>query len=247
MTKQTHNETIRAGLFAVAPILPVFLVLGGLLGLFMNQAGISDWQAWLNSLLVYAGASQFSMVELLNSGATYPIILMVTFVINLRHALMVASMAPWFAPIHPRLALFGVFFVTDESWAVSIREIRQQRGSILFFFAATLPAYVTWSSATYLGWHFGELLPSTPLFIQTINFISMAFFVAILALLYEGKSNILPWLISAVLSIVLYRYVSQSWHMVVAGVAAAIIAIYLPNQSVKQSANQSNTGDTDHE
>lgn len=229
---------IRAALIAISPIFPVYVILGALLGLFMNQAGISSWQSYINSLLVYAGAAQFAMTDLLKSGATFPVIILLTFVINLRHSLMVASMSPWLAPIRSPLAYFSVFFVTDESWAVSIREIRGQRGNIIFFLTATLTLYVTWSSSTVIGWHFGELLPDSVLFNQTINFLSLAFFVAILGLLYDDASQLLPWLIAAVISVVLYRTITQTWHVMIAGIVAAIIGVWL------QSKPRSNTGES---
>lgn len=235
----TQTETlpiiIRRALLAIAPIFPVFLVLGGLLGLFMNQAGISSWQSWLNSLLVYAGASQFAMVDMLKSGATFPAIILLTFIVNFRHSLMVASMSPWLMHIRSPLAYFSVFFVTDESWAVSIREIRSGRGNIFFFLTATLTLYVTWTSATLLGWHFGQLLPQSELFTLSINFLSMAFFVAILGLLYDNTAQILPWVIAALLSVLLYQFVTQTWHILIAGIAAAVIGVALDKTGAKEN------------
>lgn len=229
--KETHS-IIRSALIAIAPIFPVYLILGALLGLFMNQVGISSWQAWGNSLAVYAGAAQFAMTDMLKSGATFPAIILLTFAVNFRHSLMVASMSPWLMNIRPPLAYFSVFFVTDESWAVSIREIRAQRGNIFFFLTATLTLYTTWTSATVLGWHFGELLPDSPLFNAGVNFLSLAFFIAILGLLYDHVSQLLPWAIAAALSVVLYQTTTQTWHILIAGVAAAIIGVYLrPKQA----------------
>lgn len=226
----THNEPFviifRRALVAVAPIFPVFVVLGALLGLFMNQAGISSWQSWLNSVLVYAGASQFAMVDMLKSGATFPAIILLTFILNFRHSLMVASMSPWLMNIRPPLAYFSVFFVTDESWALSIREIRANRSNLLFFLTATLTLYVTWTSATVLGWHFGQHLPKSELFTMSINFLSLAFFVAILGLLFDNKAQLLPWALAAVLSVLLYEFVTQTWHILIAGVIAGLIGVF---------------------
>lgn len=219
---------LRRALVAVAPIVPVYLALGGLLGLFMNQAGISSWNSWLNSVLVFAGASQFAMMDMLQSGATAPIIILLTFIINLRHSLMVAAIAPWLQNLRPSLAYFSVFFLTDEAWAVSIREMRTGRSNIVFFLAAALSLYVCWTSATLLGWHFGELLPASELFSTSVRFISLAFFVAILGLLYDaGSGQLLPWLLAAVLSVLLYHFVTQTWHILLAGVLAAAAGVLL--------------------
>lgn len=231
MNNNLSLNLARSALLAIAPIFPVYLILGALLGLFMNQAGISSWQAWINSLMVYAGAAQFAMTDMLKSGATFPAIILLTFAINFRHSLMVAAMSPWLMNIRTPLAYFSVFFVTDEAWAVSIREIKANRSNIFFFLTATLTLYLTWTSATVLGWHFGELLPDSPTFNKAVNFLSLAFFIAILGLLYEQASQLLPWLIAAVLSILLYEMLTQTWHILIAGVAAAVIGVYLPQKT----------------
>lgn len=231
--QKTVNATAKGALLAIAPIAPVYVVLGALLGLLMNQANVTSLQAWINSLLVYAGASQFAMTDLLKSGATFPTIIIMTFILNLRHALMAASMAPWLNNLRSPFAYFSVFFITDEAWAVSIREIRAGRGNIFFFLVTSLTLYVTWSSSTVLGWHFGQLLPKTELFTVSINFLSILFFVTILGLLYENKAQLLPWGISAIISVVLYEFVTQKWHILIAGVTAGLIVIYLPSTKTK--------------
>lgn len=236
----SFSGTTKRALLAIAPIFPVYLILGALLGLLMNQAGVTSLQAWLNSLLVYAGAAQFTMTDMLKSGATFPAIILLTFILNLRHALMSASMSPWLMNIRPSLAYFSVFFVTDEAWAVSIREIRAGRGNIFFFLTATLILYITWSSATVLGWHFGQLLPKTELFTISINFLSILFFITILGLLYESNWQLLPWAISAVISVLLYEFVTQKWHILIAGVTAGVVGVYL--LPTKTTATETNDG-----
>ncbi len=240
MTTYNLKNTARSALIAIAPIIPVFIILGALLGLFMNQAGISSWQAWANSLSVYAGASQFAMTDMLKSGASFPAIILLTFAVNFRHSLMVASMSPWLMNLRSPLPYFCVFFVTDESWAVSIREIKAGRSNILFFLIAAFTLYITWSSATVLGWHFGELLPDYPLFNMGVNFLSLGFFIAILGLLYDESSQLLPWGISAVLSIVLHQLVTQTWHILIAGIVAAAIGVFVSFNTNKDKGGNEN-------
>ncbi len=234
----------RHAFIAIAPILPVFVVLGALLGLLMNQAGLSSWQSWFNSIAVYAGASQFAMVDLLNAGVTFPTIILLTFVLNLRHALMGASLSPWLMNVKPPLAYFSVFFITDESWAVSIREIRAGRGNIFFLLVAGMTLYLTWTTSTALGWHFGQLLPQTPLFTRAVNFLSLLFFISILGLLYENKAQWLPWALAAVLSVLLHQFVTDKWHIIIAGVAGALAGVFLQKQP---AATIDNKEATDHE
>lgn len=218
----------KKGLIAIIPVVPTFVVLGSLLGLLASQAGINSSEIFISSLFIYAGASQFAMVEMLTNQVTWTTIVVVAFAMNLRHCLMVASMAAWFSKVSPPLALFSVFFVTDESWALSIREIRKQQGNLFFFLSVTLPLYATWATSTLVGWYMGELFPNP----QTIGaaFLGNAFFVAILGLFYEQRQQIIPWLIAAFSSYLIYSFISKTWFIIIGGVIGALVGVILSKE-----------------
>ena len=93
--------TLRAVLTGVQRGYPIFLgyvPLGFAYGVLAVQNGIPAVYAVLFSLLVYAGAGQFIAVGMWGAGASVFSIVFTTFVINLRHVLMSAAVAPWFAP-----------------------------------------------------------------------------------------------------------------------------------------------------
>ncbi len=207
------------------PVVLSFIVLGALLGFLASQAGISSVDIFVSSLLVYAGASQYAMVEMVANQVAWPTIVAVTFAINLRHCFMVASMSNWFSNLRPPLALFSVFFVTDESWALSMQQIRQQRGNIFFFLSVTLPLYAVWSLSTLVGWYLGEFIPDP----ETVgaSFLSLAFFIALLGLFYERKHQIIPLIIAGTTATLSYQFLSETWYILIGGVLGALAAVFL--------------------
>ncbi len=113
--------TLRAVLTGVQRGYPIFLgyvPLGFAYGVLAVQNGIPAVYAVLFSLLVYAGAGQFIAVGMWGAGASVFSIVFTTFVINLRHVLMSAAVAPWFAPFTRLQQTIIGWGLTDEVFAM---------------------------------------------------------------------------------------------------------------------------------
>jgi predicted branched-subunit amino acid permease len=81
------------GIRATVPLAPGVIAFGLLYGMMARQVGFHPWEAWAMSLLVHAGSAQFAALGMWQASGALPIIL-TTLVINLRHLLMAASVAP---------------------------------------------------------------------------------------------------------------------------------------------------------
>lgn len=102
---------------ARVPIFLGYVPLGFAYGVLAVQNNIPAVYAVLFSLLVYAGAGQFIAVGLWGMGASVFSIIFTTFVINLRHVLMSAAVAPWFAPFTRFQQFIIGWGLTDEVFA----------------------------------------------------------------------------------------------------------------------------------
>src|SRR5260370_36940868 len=76
--------------------------IGIVFGVLARQAKLSIMDALLMSGLVYAGASQFVALSLWTA-IPFPVttIILTTFIVNIRHLLMGASLRPWFSKLSP--------------------------------------------------------------------------------------------------------------------------------------------------
>lgn len=88
--------------------------------LAVTSAGLSVWGAMGFSLLVFAGSAQFVAAGLLAQGAGIPLIVLTTFVVNVRHALYGASLALFMKDLPQRWLAPLAFWLTDETYAVVI-------------------------------------------------------------------------------------------------------------------------------
>lgn len=106
------------------------------------------------SLIVFAGSAQFIALGLYAQGIGLPFIIFTTFIVNLRHALYAASLAPFMRNLGQRwLAPLG-FWLTDETYAVVIRRYHAD-GQIAhghwYYLGSALPFYINWQLCTLIG------------------------------------------------------------------------------------------------
>jgi 4-azaleucine resistance transporter AzlC len=144
-----------SGLRAGFPIFLGYFPVAVSFGLLSANADLSFLTALGFSAVVFAGASQFMAVLLLSAGTSVSAIITATFLVNLRHLLMSASVASRLSErfLTPLLA----FGVTDETFALAA----ETRGANAprFMLGLELSAYSGWVTGTILGHSFGDFLP----------------------------------------------------------------------------------------
>ena len=98
---------------------------GLLYGIAAVNAGMSPWLAQLGSAIVFAGASQLVIVQMVTAGAAALPIGATSSVINLRHLLYSASVAPYVRHLSRPWRLLLAYLLTDEAYAVAILRYQQ--------------------------------------------------------------------------------------------------------------------------
>lgn len=158
----TKRDEFIAGAKAVAPILVGAAPFGLVTGLTAVTVGLNVVEAVGMSGLVIAGASQLAALQLLGAGAGMAVIWFTVFVINLRHMMYSASIAPHFRHLSWRWRLFLPFIMTDQAYALSIISFEQNPENRLkqwYYLGAGLPLAVLWVILTGTGVYVGALIP----------------------------------------------------------------------------------------
>jgi len=128
-------------------------------GLAARQAGFSLVEATAMSALVLAGAAQFAAVGLIAQGAAWPAIVALTALLNARHLLYSAAMAPWLGG-RPRLERAAMAHVlTDETFALTLAHFqRLGRTDVRGYWLAAGIDCLSWPIATAIGVLGGQLI-----------------------------------------------------------------------------------------
>ncbi len=114
------------------------------------------------SAFVFAGSSQFIAVGLVGGGAPVPIIILTTFVVNLRHMLYSAALLPELKKLKQGWRIILAFFLTDESFAVSSARYSrddQSENKHWYHLGSSIVMYLNWQFWCAAGLILGSRIP----------------------------------------------------------------------------------------
>ncbi len=151
------------GVRATFPLVVGAIPFGIIFGAVAISSGLSAQATMAMSLFVFAGSAQFVAAGLVAAGAGVAIIVLTTFVVNLRHALYAASLAPHMKELPQRWLLPLGFWLTDESYLVVIDRYTQEDASPYkhwFYLGSALFMYLNWQLCTFIGIRAGQAIPN---------------------------------------------------------------------------------------
>lgn len=149
-----------------APILLGVMPFGAIYGLLALEAGLPPVVAQAMSAVVFAGSSQFVAAQLLHEGIPAAVLVLTVFVVNLRHALYSATVAPHIRHLGAGWKAVLAYLLTDEAFAVAIT--RYQRGDERpedapfrhwYFLGAGFTLWASWQVSTAVGVFVGAQVP----------------------------------------------------------------------------------------
>ena len=153
-----------SGARAELPILLGVAPFGMIYGILALGAGLSPLAAQVMSAVVFAGSSQFMLVQLAGGGAPALVMVLTGFVINLRHALYSASIAPHTLSLNPVWKGVLSYLLTDEAYAVAILHYNADgpaERKHWYFFGAGLTLWTGWQISTAIGIFLGAQIPAS--------------------------------------------------------------------------------------
>lgn len=156
------SSSFWAGVRAEFPLLVGVFPFGLIYGVLAVNSGLSAAAAQSMSWIVFAGSSQFLAAKLVHDAVPGMVIVLTIAVVNLRHVLYSASMAPYLKQLSRWWKLLLAYLLTDEAYAISIRHYETERASSLnhwFFLGTGLALWSTWQASTALGIAIGRTLP----------------------------------------------------------------------------------------
>ena len=162
MSEQTRN--FWAGVRAEFPLLVGVFPFGMIYGALALNAGLSTSAAQMMSSIVFAGSAQFITTQLVHEAAPGLVIVLTIAVVNLRHMLYSASLAPYVASLSTRWKTLLSYLLTDEAYAATVIHYEKEgatRHSHWFFLGAGFSLWSTWQASTALGIFLGAAIPAS--------------------------------------------------------------------------------------
>ena len=151
-----------AGARAEVPILFGAAPFGLIYGVLASGAGLPPAPALAMSSIVFAGSAQFIAAGLMGAGVPGPVLVLTTFVVNLRHMLYSASLAPYLRRLSPAWKMVLAYLLTDEAYAVAISNYERPTeldNKHWYFLGAGLALWTTWQISSAAGIFLGRQVP----------------------------------------------------------------------------------------
>lgn len=185
MTEETRQQGRIAfwrGARDAVPLFGGYIAVALSFGLVAVQAGLSSLEAVVISTLVYAGASQFLLVAMFASGASFWLIIVTTILINARHIVYGPNLAPYLTT--HRAWPWLMHGLTDQVFAMALTRLEKlhEVERMPWFMGLSLFAWLSWIAGTALGAIAGsEITQRWPLLAEAMPFALPALFLVLLA------------------------------------------------------------------
>jgi 4-azaleucine resistance transporter AzlC len=230
----------KEGLKAGIPIAVGYLPIAITFGLMTKAAGIPSYVGILMSLILYAGASQFVGINLLVLGAASWEIVLTTFILNLRHFLMSASLSQSLKPKSSKSLLPLISYgITDETFTVASLNSKDKL-DVYYLLGLNIIAFSAWNIGTWCGLFLASGLPQSlkdsmgiALYAMFLGLLipsaAKSRSVLVIALIAASTHGLIKWL-------PMLNSLSAGWSIIISTVIAAAVGAYLYPQKEKQDA-----------
>jgi 4-azaleucine resistance transporter AzlC len=200
---QTRGSQFIHGVKAILPILLAVAPFGMIYGALARQSGLSAAAAQSMSFIVFAGSSQFVTTQLVSQAIPGLVIVLTIFVVNLRHALYSASVAPYLQHLPARWKAGLAYLLTDEAYAVSILHYEKE-GSAgnqhWFLFGAGLGLWTCWQLSTMAGILLGAVIPAG----GSLDFALPLTFIALIVPALKDRAGVAAALVAGVAGVIAF-------------------------------------------
>ena len=213
--KSSYWRGVRDG-FPFLMVVGPFAVLFGVLA---TEAGLTVLEALGFSIVVIAGAAQFTALQLMSEQAPTLIVIASALAVNLRMAMYSASITPYLGGLSLKRRFVAAYFLVDQTYAASAIEFdkrpdmtRAERYA--YFLGVATPICPPWYAFTVVGALIGETVPADLGldFVLPLAFLAMlgpalrtgahrvaALVAAVAALIFAGLPYNLGLLVAAIL------------------------------------------------
>jgi 4-azaleucine resistance transporter AzlC len=238
----TRRSEFWAGIRATIPLeiggIPFAIIFGAL----AVNSGLSPAAAMGFSLFVYAGSAQFIGANLVGQGVGIPLIVFTTFIVNVRHALYGATLAPHMKHLGQRWLLPLGFWLTDETFVLVAARYNQPDTSAFkhwYHFGSAIIMYLNWNFWTFIGLVAGQHIPDVDRF--GLAFAQDVTFIAMIIPQLKNRPMILAALVAGIGAVALDGVPNRLGFIIAVfiGIAVGLVAeILTPNSTPLDPATQ---------
>ncbi len=224
-----QSKQFWAGARAEIPLLIGVIPFGLIYGALAVNAGLSNAEAQLMSSIVFAGSAQFITAQLVHEAAPGLVIVLTIAIVNLRHMLYSASMAPYIASLPTRWKAVLSYLLTDEAYAPTILHYEKHGVTPYthwFWLGAGCALWTFWQTSTAVGIFLGAAIPES----WSLDFALPLTFIAMLVPVLRGRPAIAAALSAGVVALLAFS-LPYKLGLIVAALVGILVGTLLERNS----------------
>ena len=162
----TPRQAFWQGARDCAPFVLIIIPYSMLFGVVARDAGLNLLEAMAMSVLVIAGASQFTALALLQEHAPVFIALLAALAVNMRMALYSAALVPHVGHAPMGVRALMAYLMVDQVFAVAVKTYETtpqmtRSAKLALYFGCVSVAAPFWYAFTFLGAWLGKAVPAS--------------------------------------------------------------------------------------
>lgn len=158
------NNDFLAGIKGAAPILIGVIPFAMITGVGAVSVGLSFWESMGMSVLVYAGASQLVVFQLMSAGTPWIIMVLTAWVVNVRFTMYSATLAPYLQKLSTGRKALLAYMLSDQAFGVSMSRFvsaDKEMDHRWYYFGSAVIIWFAWQVSTLIGTLLGALVPTS--------------------------------------------------------------------------------------
>jgi predicted branched-subunit amino acid permease len=193
-----------------------------------TEAGFSPIDVMAMSVFVFAGAAQFAAIGYVAAGVPWPVIGILTGLLNARHVLYSAALAPWFRGRSFGERAVAAQVLSDEVFALSLSHFRRlgKFDAFGYWFAGIVVDFIPWFLGTLSGVLLGDaIVDPERLGLDVIFAAAMA---GLAVGLITGRRELVTAMVGAVAAVAVSLVVSPTVGIIAGGFVGPAAALLVP-------------------
>ena len=156
--EKTDHDRMRAGFRAMTPVVAAYAPFALVVGTAVASSA-DPWSAWAGTWLVYGGAAQVAVLDVLAHGGGWISAATIGLLINVRLAAYAAAMAPAWRAEPTRRRIAAAAMLTDAPWALARDRARDDPA---YYLGAALALFLSWPAMVSAGALVGTRIDAGP-------------------------------------------------------------------------------------
>ena len=158
------NKDFVAGARGSLPILIGVIPFAMITGVAAVSVGLTFFETVGMSVLVFAGASQMVVFQLMTAGSPWIIMVLTAWVINIRFTMYSATLAPYLQKLSTWRKALLAYMLSDQAFGVSMSHFVAAKEDVnhrWYYFGSAIVIWVAWQISAIIGALLGSLVPAS--------------------------------------------------------------------------------------